>query len=288
MLSTLTILLLFAAAWAVSRLSAIVARKVMAWSDRRHRTASGDLSAKIVELKRRETSVAVIRTGIAYIAFATALVLTAAQLTGGFGRLTAVAGASFILILVGFSAQRMLMDIIAGFNMFVEHWYSVGDTIAIPMMEVQGIVEDLSLRRTKLRSLDGEVINIHNSQIAAVRVLPGGVKEFDVELVASSREAAEVLVAQVAGILPEGPTTFIRRPAIHQIDDLAPGLVRLRMRAAVAPGREWLVDGFYTDLLKERADKHLIVHGPVVLTVDDKVERSFARASAATRWAGAR
>jgi moderate conductance mechanosensitive channel len=288
MLNALTIMLLFAAAWAVSRLSAIVARRVMAWSDQRHRTPSGDLSAKIVELKRRETSVAVIRTGIAYIAFATALVLTAAQLTGGFDRLTAVAGASFILILVGFSAQRMLMDIIAGFNMFVEHWYSVGDTIAIPMMEVQGIVEDLSLRRTKLRSLDGEVINIHNSQIAAVRVLPGGVKEFDVELVASSREAAVALVEHVAAILPEGPTTFIRRPTIHQIDDLAPGLVRLRMRAAVAPGREWLVNGFYTDLLKERADKHLIVHGPVVLTVDDKVERSFARASAATRWAGAR
>jgi small-conductance mechanosensitive channel len=288
MLNALTIILLFAAAWAVSRLSAIVARRVMAWSDRRHRTPSGDLSAKIVELKRRETSVAVIRTGIAYIAFAAALVLTAAKLTGGFDRLTAVAGASFILILVGFSAQRMLMDIIAGFNMFVEHWYSVGDTIAIPMLEVQGIVEDLSLRRTKLRSLDGEVVNIHNSQIAAVRVLPGGVKEFDVELVASSREAAEVLVEHVGAILPEGPTTFIRRPVIHQVDDLAPGLVRLRMRAAVAPGREWLVHGFYTDLLKERADKHLIVHGPVVLTVDDKVERSFARASAATRWAGAR
>jgi moderate conductance mechanosensitive channel len=230
----------------------------------------------------------VIRTGIAYIAFATALVLTAAQVTGGFDRLTAVAGASFILILVGFSAQRMLMDIIAGFNMFIEHWYSVGDTIAIPMLEVQGIVEDLSLRRTKLRSLDGEVINIHNSQIAAVRVLPGGVKEFDVELVASNREAAELLVEHVGAILPEGPTTFIRRPIIHQVDDLAPGLVRLRMRTAVAPGREWLVHGFYTDLLKERADKHLIVHGPVVLTVDDKVERSFARASAATRWAGAR
>lgn len=288
MQNAITIILLFAAAWAVSRLSAIVARRVMAWSDQRHRTPSGDLSAKIVELKRRETSVAVIRTGIAYIAFATALVLTAAQLTGGFDRLTAVAGASFILILVGFSAQRMLMDIIAGFNMFVEHWYSVGDTIAIPMLEVQGIVEDLSLRRTKLRSLDGEVINIHNSQIAAVRVLPGGVKEFDVELVASNREAAELLVQHVGAILPEGPTTFIRRPVIHQVDDLAPGLVRLRMRAAVAPGREWLVHGFYTDLLKERADKHLIVHGPVVLTVDDKVERSFARASAATRWAGAR
>src|SRR5260370_28679881 len=206
MLDALTIALLFAAAWAVSRLSAIVARKVMAWSDRRHRAPSGDLSAKIVELKRRETSVAVIRTGIAYIAFATALVLTAAQLTGGFGRLTAVAGASFILILVGFSAQRMLMDIIAGFNMFVEHWYSVGDTIAIPMMEVQGIVEDLSRRRTKLRSLDGEIINIHNSQIAAGRRLPGGVNGVDVELVASARGPADVPSWHVAAISPEAPT----------------------------------------------------------------------------------
>jgi moderate conductance mechanosensitive channel len=286
MLTALTIALFFAAAWAVARLSALVARKVMAWHDRRHHAPRGDLQAKIIELKRRETAVAVIRTGIGYVAFAGAVVLAAAQVSGGFDRLTAVAGASFLLILVGFSTQRVLVDIIAGFSMFVERWYSVGDTIAIPTMELQGVVEDVSLRRTKLRSLDGEIINIHNSQIPAVRVLPGGIKEFDVELVASSRESAESLVEHVATILPEGPTTFVKRPQVHQVDELAPGLVRLRLRTAVAPGREWLVHGFYTDLLKERADKHLIVHGPVVLTVDEGATRSFARASAASRWAG--
>jgi len=286
MLAILTIALVFAAAWAVTRLSALLARRVLTWYDRRHTAPSGDLRAKIIQVKRRETTVAVIRTGIGYIAIAASLVAVAAQLTGGFDRLSAVAGASFVLIIVGFSAQRVLVDIIAGFNMFMERWYSVGDTIAIPMLEVQGVVEDVSLRRTKLRSLDGEVINIHNSQIAAVRVLPGGVKEFDVELVASNREAAELLVQDVGAVLPEGPTTFVRRPSIHAIDELSPGLVRLRVRAAVAPGREWLVHGFYTDLLKERAEKHLIVHGPVVLTVDEGATRSFARASAATRWAG--
>jgi moderate conductance mechanosensitive channel len=285
MLPALTILLVFAAAWAVTRLSALIARRVLTWYDRLHTSPSGDLRAKIIQVKRRETTVAVIRTGIGYIAIAGAFVLAAAQITGGLDRLSAVAGASFVLIIVGFSAQRVLVDIIAGFNMFVERWYSVGDTIAIPMLEVQGVVEDVSLRRTKLRSLDGELINIHNSQIAAVRVLPGGVKEFDVELVASNREAAELLVTDVARILPESPTTFVQRPGVHEIDELAPGLVRLRMRAAVAPGREWLVHGFYTDLLKERADKHLIVHGPVVLTVDEGATRSFARASAAGRWA---
>jgi small conductance mechanosensitive channel len=287
MFTALTIILSFSAAWAVSRLSALIARRALARHDRKHHAPTGDLRAKIIELKRRETTVAVIRTGIAYVAFAAALVLTAAQLTGGFDRLTTLAGASFILILVGFSAQRVLVDLIAGFSMFTEKWYSVGDTIAIPMMEVQGVVEDVSLRRTKLRSLDGEIVNIHNSQIAAVRVLPSGVKEFDVELVASNREAAELLVDEVSRLLPEGPTTFVQRPQVHAVDDLAPGLVRLRMRTAVAPGREWLVNGFYTDLLKERADKHLIVHGPVVLTVDEGASRSFARASAASRWASA-
>lgn len=285
MLHALTVVLLLAAAWAVSRLSALIARKLLAWNDRRHHAPSGDLRAKIIELKRRETTVAVIRTGIAYIAFAAAFVLAAAQVTGGFDRLTAVAGASFVLILVGFSAQRVLVDIIAGFSMFTEKWYSVGDTIAIPTMELQGVVEDVSLRRTKLRSLEGEVINIHNSQIPAVRVLPGGLKEFDVEVVASDRDASEQLVGTLNTLLPQGPTTFVQRPRIHQIDELAPSLVRLRMRAAVAPGREWLVDGFYTDLLKERAVPGLIVHGPVVLTVDEGATRSFARASAASRWA---
>ena len=288
MLTALTIALVFAAAWAVARLGALVARRVMSWHDRRHHAPTGDLQAKIIELKRRETAVAVVRTGIGYVAFAGAVVLAAAQVSGGFDRLTAVAGASFLLILVGFSTQRVLVDIIAGLSMFVERWYSVGDTIAIPTMELQGVVEDVSLRRTKLRSLDGEIINIHNSQIPAVRVLPGGIKEFDIELVASSRDAAELLIEHVATILPEGPTTFVQRPQVHQVDELAPGLVRLRVRTAVAPGREWLVHGFYTDLLKERADKHLIVHGPVVLMVDEGATRSFARASAASRWAGAR
>ena len=288
MLTALTIVFLFAAAWAVSRLSALVARRGLTWYDRRHHAPTGDLRAKIIELKRRETTVGVIRTGIAYIAFAVAVVFAAAQLTGGLDRLSTIAGASFVLILVAFSAQRVLVDIIAGFSMFTEKWYSVGDTIAIPTMELQGIVEEVSLRRTKLRSLDGEVINIHNSQIPAVRVLPGGLKEFDVELVASNREAAEVLIEHVSSILPVGPTTFVQRPVIHEVDELAPGLVRLRMRTAVAPGREWLVHGFYTDLLKERADKHLIVHGPIVLTVDERAARSFARASAESRWAGAR
>jgi small-conductance mechanosensitive channel len=212
------------------------------------------------------------------------MVLAIAELIGGVDRLTAFAGASFLLILAGFAIQRVLTDIIAGFAMFAERWYAVGDMVAVSGLEVQGVVEDVSLRRTKLRTLDGEAIHIHNSQIPAVRVLPRGVKELALEVYVSDRERAEQLLLSVAAMLPEGPTTLVRRPWIENVEELSESLHRIAVRATTAPGREWLVDSFYSDLLKERAEPGLIVHGPVVLAVDESATRTFARASAAMRW----
>jgi len=277
------IVALFALALLVSRLSAFVARHVLVWHDRH---SDGDLEAtgKIAGIKRRETLVSVIRTAIAYAAFATAVVLSVAQITGGVDKLTALAGASFALIVAGFAAQRLLLDILAGFTMFLERWYSVGDTVVlIAAVELQGVVEDVSIRRTKLRSLNGEVIQVHNGQITAARVSPRGVKELAIEIFVSKRETGERLIEDVARILPEGPTTFLKRPWISHVDELSPILTRIRVHTTVIPGREWMAEEFFPDLLKQRATHGLIVHGPVVFAIDERAMRSFARASATTR-----
>jgi small-conductance mechanosensitive channel len=278
------IIALFAMALLISRISAFLARHVLAWHDQRNSDTDLEATGKIADLKRRETLVSVIRTGIAYAAFAAAIVLSVAQLTGGVDKLTALAGASFLLIVTGFAAQRILIDILAGFTMFVERWYSVGDTVVlVATVELQGVVEDVSIRRTKLRSLNGEVIQVHNGQITAARVLPRGVKELAIEIFVSKRETGERLVEEVARILPEGPTTFIRRPWISHVEELSPVLARIRVLTTVTPGREWLAESFFTDLLRQRAADGLIVHGPVALAVDERASRSFARASATTR-----
>jgi moderate conductance mechanosensitive channel len=275
---------LFGAAFVISRVSAFVARHVLAWHDRRNSDADLEATGKIADLKRRETLVSVIRTGIAYAAFAAAIVLSVAQITGGVDKLTALAGASFALIVAGFAAQRLLIDILAGFTMFVERWYSVGDTVVlIAAVELQGVVEDVSIRRTKLRSLNGEVIQVHNGQITAARVFPRGVKELAIEIFVSKREAGERLLEEVDRMLPEGPTTFIRRPWVSHVEELSPVLTRIRVNTTVTPGREWLAESFFVDLLKQRAPEGLIVHGPVALAVDERATRSFARASATTR-----
>jgi hypothetical protein len=98
------IVALFAVALLISRLSAFVARRMLAWHDRRNSDTDLEATGKIADLKRRETLVSVIRTGIAYAAFAAAIVLSVAQLTGGVDKLTAIAGASFLLIVVELQA----------------------------------------------------------------------------------------------------------------------------------------------------------------------------------------
>jgi moderate conductance mechanosensitive channel len=282
-LDPVVILLLFGAAWLLARAVAFLAFKLLVWNDRRSADLDLTQAGKMSHLKRRETQVSIFRAAVTYLGFATAAVLSIGQLIGGVDRLTALAGASFVLILVGFAIQRVLMDIIAGLAMFLERWYSVGDTIQIPMHELQGIVEDVSLRHTRLRTLDGEIIHIHNSQIPSVRVLPSGAKELMLEVFVTDRERGVEMVDSVASILPEGPTTFIRRPRIDRVDELSETLFRIAARASVAPGREWLVDGFFADLLRERAEPGLIAHGPVTLAVDESAARSYARANATNR-----
>ncbi len=285
----LVIVGLFGLAWLIARSSGWVALRVLGWHDRRHSASDLEATGMIANLKRRETLVSIIRAGVIYVAFGAAIVLSIGQLMGGVDRLTAIAGASFLIIVAAFAAQRLLVDVLAGLTMFVERWFSVGDTVVVHAgLELQGVVEDVSLRQTVLRSVTGEVMHIHNSQIQAVRVLPRGVKDLAIELFVSKRDEGEELVREVASIVPVDPTTFARRPWIEKVDELSVSLIRIRVRTTVAPGREWLVEGFFSDLLKEQASESLIVHGPVVLAVDERATWSFARASGATRGSFAR
>lgn len=272
----LAIFALFACAFLISRTASRVASFVLTRHDRRHR--EGESTLPLAQLKRRETLVGVVRTTVSYVTFASAAVLSLAALVGGLDQLGALAGAGFLLVIGAFVVNRLLADVLSGLAIVAERWYSVGDTIALPTFDVQGIVEDVSLRRTRLRALNGEIVHISNGQIAAVRMLPRGVKELSIELYVSDAAAAAVVLEAALALLPVGATTLVRRPQIAETEQLTESLARISLRASVAPGREWLVEELLPKLLKEQAPESLIVHGPIVLAVDEKAEESYARA----------
>jgi small-conductance mechanosensitive channel len=250
----------------VLRFSDRLVRWVVARNDRRY-TGEGADTAELVGLKRRETAISLMRTTLRYCVILIVVLVLLEALTGA-GTVPAVASASLLILIVGFSAQRLLTDILTGSFMLFEGWYSVGDLIIVEPWKLEGVVEEVSLRATALRTVSGELVRVHNSQILAVRVLPRGIRELELEVFSSDEEELRELLEDVSRIMPTGPSQFIRAPRIVDSDRLDDDLVRIRARMATAAGREWLAQDFLPHVLKERAGEGLIVHGPVVTEVD--------------------
>ena len=127
------------------------------------RAAEGDGSViPPLELERRVNTIArlVLRVGGASIAvIGVLMILGIFDIDVG----PAVAGLGVVGIAVGFGAQTLIRDWLAGIFVVLENQYNEGDVVRIA--GVDGVVESLSLRRTTLRDLDGTVHTVPNGQI---------------------------------------------------------------------------------------------------------------------------
>src|SRR3954470_1116400 len=166
----------FLIAWLIARASKRLAEWLVGRYQARHFDAEAATSGVIMGLKRRATIVSLVQTSVRYAAYGLAILFTIAQFAG-FGGRSAVAGASLFILLVGFALQRFLIDLLTGFFMQFEGWFAVGDSIIIEPWDLAGVVEEISLRSTRLRSVTGEVIRVHNGNVYGARVLPRGTRE---------------------------------------------------------------------------------------------------------------
>ena len=271
------VLALFGLAWIVSRAAGRVATFIVDRSERKHWPGIEDTGV-IASLKQRQTAISLARTSVRFLAYTLAALLSLGVLLGA-DKVETIAGASFIVILLAFAAQRFLTDVIAGLLMFHERWFQIGDTIVVQPWGIEGVVEDATLRTVTVRNVGGDVIRVSNSEVKAVRIAPRGYRQVDVELFVTDADAGGELVRQVGGIVPAGPTHFIRPPAVVETDRLEDDLHRIRATAAVPVGREWLAEDLLPSLVRERAPDDLLVHGPVVMWADEHAERRFARAT---------
>ena len=74
-----------------------------------------------------------------------------------------LAGLGIVGIAVGFGAQYLIRDLIAGVFILLENQYRVGDVAKVA--DVWGLVEEVNLRKTVLRDLDGTVHHVPNGEI---------------------------------------------------------------------------------------------------------------------------
>ena len=74
-----------------------------------------------------------------------------------------LAGFGIAGVAVGFGAQYLIRDLIAGIFIIMENQYRVGDIVKVA--DITGLVEYITLRKTVLRDLDGIVHHVPNGEI---------------------------------------------------------------------------------------------------------------------------
>src|SRR3990172_2633652 len=115
-----------------------------------------------VEINKRVDTL----TAIVYGAVWTAAVLVGLMTTlpeFGINTTALLAGTSLAGLAIGFGAQSLVKDVISGLFVLVENQYAKGDVVNIG--GVGGLVEDITLRRTVLRDLDGAIHSVPNGQV---------------------------------------------------------------------------------------------------------------------------
>lgn len=153
---------------------------------------------------------------------------------------TMLAGAGVAGLAIGFGAQNLVKDVIAGFFIIFEDQFSVGDYIETGPIE--GDVEVIGLRTTKLRSYYGQTYVIPNGKIEIVTnySLTNGfaMVEINVPYEADIVEL-EKMVEKILVTLPEKYDMFEDTPVINGVQALELSNYVLRIRAETIPVMQW-------------------------------------------------
>ena len=228
--------------------------------------------------KRADTTVAVVQSLSRYAAIVVGILGIFAFGFTGSG--STVLGVSLLIAIVGFAAQSVLRDVIAGTMVVAERWFDVGDAITIEPWAMSGFVEAITLRSVKLRGLGGETMRIHNQHMYGVRVARNGIRELAIEMYVSDADKGRELFRRLSELLPSGPMHLLSTALQVTEEQQIGNLTRLAAEGSVPPGREWMLESFAINLLKELDTEGVIKHGPVSYFADAVAEQRFSRSVA--------
>lgn len=158
-----------------------------------------------------------------------------------------LAGAGVVGLAIGFGAQSLVKDVIAGLFIVMENQYRVGDVVRIA--DIAGLVEEINLRRTVLRDLDGIVHVVPNGEI---RVASNFTKEWSrVNLNISVAYGTELdraiavinRVCQEMAAEPQWAPLILKTPQVLRVDKLGDSGIELKILGDTKPIRQWDVMG---------------------------------------------
>lgn len=204
--------------------------------------------------RREETLNKLIQNVATYIIYFTAFVMVLDTLTIQVGPL--LAGAGIAGLAIGFGAQNLVQDVISGFFIVFEDQFGVGDYVFFA--GVEGTVEEIGLRTTKVKSWTGEQQVIPNGNITQVTnySIHNGLAIVDVNIPYENdiTEAERIIEDVLSGITGKYEE-IVSTPVIHGVQNLETSHVVLRVIAETLPVYQWFGARMIRKEIKERLYK---------------------------------
>lgn len=216
-----------------------------------------DLSSKDSEKKREYTLIRIFSaaTKISIITMAGLMILQEMGIMIG----PILAGAGIVGLALGFGGQYLIRDIISGLFIILENQYRIGDVVCFD--NTCGLVEDISLRATVLRDLNGTVHHVPHGEIKKVANHSKTFARVNLNIgVAYDSKLEDVIevINQTGKELAsdsQWKEFIIQPPQFLRVEDFSDSAIILKILGETIPLKQWDITGELRKRIKIAFDK---------------------------------
>lgn len=218
----------------------------------------------VEEQKREDTLIGIFRTTNAAVLWIIGVIIILSELHVNLAAL--VTGAGLIGVVVGLGAQNVIKDYLAGLFIIIENQYRVGDIITLNGLGIQdgvsGVVEDISIRITKLRDLDGNLHFVRNGLAGVISNRTFSYANINLDLAvsyAADIDVVEKVINATGGAMAADELwreLFVEPIQFLRVESFNESSVTIKSLGRVRPGSQWEVSGEFRRRIKKAFEKH--------------------------------
>lgn len=208
------------------------------------------------EIKRMNTIVRIFSWTVSVLITVIAFMMIAQEF--GIQIAPLLASAGIVGVAIGFGGQYLVRDVITGFFLIFENQYRIGDVVN--MEGLGGVVEDISLRVTTLRDMNGTVHYIPHGEIKKVSNLSKQFAKVNLNVSVSYRTDLNKLIEvinRVGSELASDPNwkdLIDEAPAFLRVDSFDDSAISVKIVGVTKPLQQWSVTGELRKRIKEAFD----------------------------------
>ena len=170
-----------------------------------------------------------------------------------------LAGIGVAALALGFAAQNIIRDYLHGFFILMEDWYRVGEVAVI--QGTGGLVENITLRRTVLRDLNGTLHIFPNSRIEQASNMTRDWSRINLDITVAYKENLNNVfrvINEIGRELKDDPTwgpDLLTTPEVTRVNNLGDHGVEIKILGDTKPIKQWALMGELRKRLKYRFDE---------------------------------